>query len=122
MASLDGDAPHRRWNVNSEIEAMGSVHDLVHSGGVRRWEREAAVVAVRSTRKMWLGRLEHLQRDWRERLAATAEPSRADRSEGAYLKREIARLRRALRIKPPPELVREQTRLRVRAHRQRRRG
>ena len=104
----------RLWE-GPEYVAMGSVYDLVHSGGVPRWEREAAAAAVRSTRKIWLVRLENMQQNLQEHTAE--EPNAL--MDGAYLIGEIARLRRLLGIKPSPELVREQTRERVRAYRQR---
>ena len=91
---------------------MRSRRGLLKSGGVGRWEREAAATAIRATRQTWLSVLERF---------AHNQPAGTDFDEFVYVDGQIKRLRRALGIKPTPDQVREQTRRRVQAFRERQR-
>jgi hypothetical protein len=110
-----------RWTPPAtEMEAMRSWRGLLKSGGVGRWEREAAAIAIKATRQTWLLVLETWQQEWYERFAHN-QPAGTDFDEFVYVDGEIRRLRRALSIKPTPDQVREQTRRRVQAFRERQR-
>jgi hypothetical protein len=94
---------------------------LMTAGGIDSQEYIAAEKAIEETRKKWLPILEGFrEREFRERVTQK-EPSSDDLLVIAFLDEEIQRLRRLLRLGPSPELVREQTRERVRRFRQRQR-
>ena len=100
----------RRWSA------------LIKSGGVLHWERvavaEAKARALQDTRVEWLEVFERWEREWHDRFAHR-KPRDRDYDEIVYVGLEIKRLRRLLRIKPTPETIREQTRRRVAAWRER---
>jgi hypothetical protein len=93
------------WNVCAaqaildlvpEMAAMRSWADLLQSGGVRRWERDAVAAAkqraLEVTRKMWLEVLERWRRQWYERFA-NRKPRARDFDEIVYIAMEIRSLR-----------------------------
>ena len=102
-----------------EIQAMGSPAGFIASGGMPRWEREAAKAAVEAVRRQWLDVLERFDADVLVRYER--DPDSVDWREVVAVSRELRRLRRALGIKPTPETRREQTLRRVRAYRERKR-
>lgn len=107
-----------RKKINDEIEAMRDWGSLVRSGGIQRWEQEAIAEALKVTRQQWLDVLEGWEHDWSHK-----EPRGAhERFEVAAIRGEITRLRRLLGVKASKATVREQTRRRVQAFRDRKRG
>ena len=93
--------------------------DLLSTGGIAAREHAAAERAIAEERRSWLPMLE----SW----AAALKPE-DDLQTRVWLDAEIRRLRRALRMPPPLpstdalERRRQQTRERVRRHRQRRKA
>ena len=71
-----------RWPARAEMVAMSSVAGLTRSGGVQRWETEAANEAIRATRLAWLPVLERWQADWHER--ARRKPTAAGLRDGVF--------------------------------------
>jgi hypothetical protein len=88
-----------------------TVKELIAAGGPEAFA-EAAEEAATSERQFWLRALERWQRD--------NEPDYGHI--GVSVIMYIRELRRKLGIKPPKELIREQTRERVRRFRERQRG
>jgi len=88
-----------------------TIHDLVMAGGPERLAREAAEEAARTERKFWLDVLVGMKLD-----------DDADPWDHAMRVNYIRALRRKLRIKPSTNVIREQTRERVRRHRERHRA
>jgi hypothetical protein len=93
-----------------------TVGELVMAGGPETLARhaagEAAEKAATLERRFWLGVLERWQRN--------NEPD--DLYINAQVRMYIRELRRKLGLKPPKELIREQTRERVRRFRERQGG
>jgi hypothetical protein len=88
-----------------------TVHELVMAGGPERLAREAADVAAREQRQFWLSVLEeHAKRD------------DLDDDDRMMCELYIRELRRKLGIAPPKDVIREQTRERVRRLRERRKA
>ncbi|MGE5242298.1 MAG: hypothetical protein ACM3NI_11680 [Bacteroidota bacterium] len=112
-------------DLTPEISAMRNWANLLEAGGVRRFEREAVAAAkahaLEVTRRTWLDVLERWESEWFDRFLHK-KPRDRDYDEIAYVTLEIQTLRRALRIKPSAETVRQQTRDRVRAYRERQRN
>jgi hypothetical protein len=96
---------------DSDPEFKAGLHPryLMDAGHVERFERDA----VRKVREHWLEVCER----WLEELDPNDLPGRR------YAAREVKHLRRQLGIKQPPdrELIRAQTRERVRGYRERQR-
>ena len=93
-----------------------TVGELMAAGGpealARRAAAEAAEKAAALERQFWLRVLERWRRN--------NEPD--DLCIGVQVSMYIRKLRRKLGLKPPKELIREQTRERVRRFRERQRG
>jgi hypothetical protein len=87
----------------------------VTSGGIRAQER----LGVEAVRRHWHGIFRQWQREWFKRFAHK-NPKIQDLNEVYLIALQIKHLRRHLGIRPTPDEVRQQTRLRVRAHRERR--
>jgi hypothetical protein len=85
-----------------------NLNELLAAGGPEALARHAAATAARQEREFWLGVLEGVDQD----------------DLNLYLRvvcvRYISDLRRRLGIRQPKEVIREQTRLRVRRFRERR--
>ena len=111
--------------VISEMMAMRSFTHLMHSGGVQHWERVSVAVATEqvltTTRQAWLRTLERWSAAWYERFMRK-KPRDRDFTEITIINSEIKRLRRALGIRPTAAAVREQTRRRTAAWRERRKA
>jgi hypothetical protein len=88
-----------------------TIHDLVMAGGPEGLAREAAEAAARTERKFWLDVLVGMKLD-----------DDADPWDHAMRSDYIRALRRKLGIKLPKNVIRGQTRERVRRHRERRRA
>ena len=95
------------YDADPELKAGLHPSHLMQAGGIKRFEQDA----VRKVRERWL---EVCQR-WQQELDASDLPGRR------YAEETAQRLRRQLGIKTPPdrELVRAQTRERVRRFRER---
>jgi hypothetical protein len=96
-------------DADPEFKASMHPRDLMEAGGVERFERDA----VRKVREHWLEVCER----WQGELDPNDLPGRR------YAALDAKRLRRQLGIKQPPdrELIRAQTRERVRDYRERQR-
>ena len=87
--------------------------ELIEAGGVEGLAREAAEEAANEVRRHWLEAFEG--------MLANSTPDATNWMWLANLDSEVRRLRRVLGIKTPPDVVRQQTRERVRRHRERKR-
>ena len=83
-----------------------TIRELVEAGGPETLARNAAANAARQEREFWLGVLEAINQD------------DLDAWDEMFFSQYIRDLRRQLRIRQPKELIREQTRLRVRRFRE----
>jgi len=76
-----------RSTVKAEMAAMRDLDGLLASGGVQRWEDEAAADAIRKTRKMWLSVIEGWQVDWHKHFAHR-KPTANDRMDIGIISRD----------------------------------
>jgi uncharacterized protein (DUF2267 family) len=87
-----------------------TIADLIKAGGPETFARQAAHKAAQGERRFWLRVLEQVDLE---------EVNRRDSYEAAVVTAWIKSLRRQINVKPSPEVIRAQTRERVRRFRSR---
>jgi hypothetical protein len=88
-----------------------TISDLIKAGGPETFARQAAHKAAQSERRFWLGVLEQVDLE---------ELEQQDLYAAVTVSAWIRSLRRQVNVKPSPEVIRAQTRERVRRFRSRR--